>query len=272
MSVNFIVSQDKCIVCGQCVKDCPMKVLGMDGYPIMKREEGCIKCQHCLAVCPTAAISILNKDPEDSINLKGNLPGFDQVETLIKGRRSIRSYSPIDIDKEEMKTVLETALHAPSGVNSRKVLFTVIDSKVKMDKLFNEIVERIIKDYESGKIPDSPAKHYIDWVYGAWTKHQSDILFRSAPHLLISSAPLDCPTPHEDCLIAMSYFELAANAKGFGVLWNGIMKMILEIIYPDLKEKLGIPENHKLGYVMTFGIPRVVYKRTVQHDTNINYI
>jgi len=35
-------------------------------------------------------------------------------------------------------------------------------------------------------------------------------------------------------------------------------------LLPELCGKLGLPDNHKLGYVMAFGLPEVHYHRTVQ--------
>jgi hypothetical protein len=34
-----------------------------------------------------------------------------------------------------------------------------------------------------------------------------------------------------------------------------------------MRERLGIPPDHVVGYVMTFGKPAVHYARTVQHGS-----
>lgn len=42
---------------------------------------------------------------------------------------------------------------------------------------------------------------------------------------------------------------------------------------PAFAARLGIPEDHKIGYAMAFGKPAVRYQRTVQHSpANINVI
>lgn len=73
---HFKVDKSKCIGCGKCVNTCSGMVLslGKEGYPQMRDFErfgwrGCWRCQHCLAVCPTGAISIFDKEPENSLPL-----------------------------------------------------------------------------------------------------------------------------------------------------------------------------------------------------------
>ena len=68
-----------------------------------------------------------------------------------------------------------------------------------------------------------------------------------------------------DCLIALSYFELFAQANGIGTVWNGLAKWAINDLVPATRHLLGIPDDHLIGYVMAFGKPAVQYYRTVQH-------
>jgi hypothetical protein len=44
-------------------------------------------------------------------------------------------------------------------------------------------------------------------------------------------------------------------------------------IAPELRAALGIPEDHVIGYVMSFGKPAVKYQRTVQRaNAKIKYV
>ena len=73
MDFNFKCDIDKCTGCGLCTKVCGTSVLHViDGVACMDPVtevgwDGCFRCQHCLAVCPEGAISILGKDPADSL-------------------------------------------------------------------------------------------------------------------------------------------------------------------------------------------------------------
>ena len=236
-----------------------------DGYPYIpiEKEGNCYKCQHCLAICPTGSVSILGFDPAASRCLTGGYPDPDELETLIKGRRSVRRYKDKNLDPVLFQRLLDVAWHAPTGVNSRQVRFTVLDSKDKVAQLRDVVMaglERLIKE---NALPDGMYS-YANFVR-IWKDHNIDIIFRGAPHLVITSAPRKVPTPEPDCLIALSYLELFAQANGVGTVWNGLAKWAINDLVPDTRHLLGIPDNHLIGYVMAFGKPAVHYFRTVQH-------
>ena len=88
-------------------------------------------------------------------------------------------------------------------------------------------------------------------------------MFRGAPHLLVASAPKDSPCPLQDTHIALTTFQLMAHARGVGTVWDGMFMMALNVC-PDLTDRLGIPDDHLVGYAIAFGEPEVEYHRTVQ--------
>ena len=98
-----------------------------------------------------------------------------------------------------------------------------------------------------------------------WEEKKVDAIFRGAPHMLITSAPSSVPTPLQDCIIAMTYFELFAQSQDVGTVWGGLANWAFTELAPEFKSRLGIPENHQIGYVMPFGRPTIHYQRTVQH-------
>lgn len=264
--ISFIVDRKKCNSCGECVSDCPANIIAMDGaYPAIapEKEAACYRCQHCLAVCPTAAISILGKDPALSMPINGTLPAPEQVEALIKGRRSVRHYQEENVSSALIQKLMEVAWHAPTGVNARQVLFTVVDDRAKMAKLREEIMARLSEMVANNLLPEPFAR--FAGIVSVWEEKRIDITFRDAPHLVIASAPKGVPTPVPDCLIALSYFELFARANGIGTVWGGLAKYAIDDLVPETRKTLGIPEDHLVGYAMMFGKPKVSYPRGVQH-------
>ncbi|HBI14574.1 MAG TPA: nitroreductase [Desulfobulbaceae bacterium] len=262
--LSFHVNQELCIQCGECVRDCPYAVIEMSGgFPAIAvgREERCIRCQHCLAVCSTGALSILGKDPARSIRLAGNLPTAAQMETLIMGRRSVRWYAPEPVESAAIAHLLDVVAHGPTGVNNRQLLFTVIEDQDTMRALRQETLVGIRRAVQEKSLP--PGLEFYEAILRAWETGR-DIIFRGAPHLLAVSTPRGGPSPEQDTMIALSYFELLACSNGLGTLWDGLAKWALTAILPDMPKKLGIPETHALGYIMLFGKPAVQYYRTVQ--------
>ena len=261
--IQFLIDQERCIQCGECAEDCPAGVISMDDYPRIINEEGCYRCQHCLAVCPAGAVSILGRDPDASTELAGNMPDAFRLATLIKGRRSVRRYSGNDLDAGLIDKLLDIACHAPTGVNAQGVLFTVVREGAVMKVLLQEVMTELARLQDEGKLPAGMVQQYIGAAVKAWQEDGRDIIFRGAPHLLITSAPNDAPCPVQDTHIALTTFQLMAHARGVGTVWDGMVMMALSL-WPGLGVRLGIPENHVIGYAMVFGEPAVEYHRTVQ--------
>jgi nitroreductase/ferredoxin len=261
--IQFRIDEERCIQCGECVEDCPAGVISMDDYPSITNEEGCYRCQHCLAVCPTGAVSILGRDPDASTKLAGNMPDVAGLETLIKGRRSVRRYSGRNLEPLLIDELLDIACHAPTGVNAQAVLFTVVRDGSVMKGLREEVMAQMTKLQSEGKLPAGLVEQYIGAAVTAWQEEGRDIIFRGAPHLLITSAPKEAPCPVQDTHIALTTFQLMAHARGVGTVWDGMVMMALSL-YPGLGARLGIPEDHIVGYAMVFGEPEVEYHRTVQ--------
>ncbi len=261
--IQFKIDEERCIQCGECENDCPAGIISLDDYPTITNEDGCFRCLHCFAVCPTGAVSILGKSPDTSIELAGNMPDAVRLETLIKGRRSIRRYSDRELDEALIDELLDIACHAPTGVNAQSVLFTVVKEKMVMKGLREEVIEQLARLKEAGQLPEGFVGKYIGGAVKAWQENKEDIIFRGAPHLLVTSAPKDAPCPAQDPLIALTTFQLMAHARGVGTVWDGMVMMAMSLL-PGLAGRLGIPEDHAVGYAMAFGEPAVEYHRTVQ--------
>ena len=265
--LNFIVDDKRCVRCGNCAKDCISEIIEQKGKSLPgikpEKEENCLQCQHCLAVCPVGAISILGRNPSDSLELKaGSFPSLSQMTNLMRGRRSIRHYRDENVEPVLLKNLLATVANAPTGVNRRDLTFTVIDDKVAMGRFREMALKALRQAIKDGKVAESAG--YLLEAVPAWFERKQDIVFRGAPHLLIVSAPPDAPCPQEDVVLALAYFELISQSAGLGTVWCGLVKWLLETM-PELKPVLGLPADHKY-YCMLFGVPAIRFARTVQRD------
>lgn len=264
--LDFIVNQETCTKCGQCVADCPALIINMgEKSPVIapEKEASCYRCQHCFSICPTGSISIFGLDPEKSLPLAGNLPDAAFMELLIKGRRSVRRYKPENLEPEVLQRLLDVAYHAPTGRNARQVRFSVVDDRDKLAKLREEVMTRLGCIVRENALPEG-RESFAD-IVRAWEERGVDTLFRGAPHFLVTSAPRTIATPVQDCLIAMTTFELFAQTLGVGTVWDGLAKWAIDDLMPEFRSRLGIPDDHVIGYAMAFGKPAVHYARTVQH-------
>ena len=74
-----------------------------------------------------------------------------------------------------------------------------------------------------------------------------------------------------DCVIALSYFDLAAITAGLGCCWAGLL-MMAAASYPPMIEELALPENLALKGALMVGYPKYRYTRIpARKPANIVY-
>ena len=262
--LDFAIDESRCIQCGECAADCPVRIIDVSqGLPrIGEQRQGlCIRCQHCLAVCPTAALSILGVNPDESAEILPPAP--DGLENLIKSRRSVRRYRPEAVERAVLDRLMEAVAYAPTGKNERKVRFTLVDDPEVMARIRVLTMDGIRRAVDEDGLPDGMeffAKFLTAWDQGR------DIIFREAPHMLIASSPREATSGEADPFIALSYFELMAASLGIGTVWCGYARWALQSVVPELGRRLGIPSDHRSMYAVMFGYPAVRYARAVQRE------
>jgi ferredoxin/nitroreductase len=262
INLNFTVVAEKCIQCDACVRDCPRHIITLiENQPVVVPEKGCLQCQHCLAVCPTGAISIFGLKPEDSFPLTvETLPTFQQMKTLVRGRRSVRQFRNENVSRKLIDELLTDTAHAPTGCNDCDLTFTVVDDR----KVLNTLLEQLVKLLEDKYAAGVTVPEFLWSSVEAYRKNGTDEFFRGAPHLLVISAGKKAHTPQEDIVLTLANFELLAQSAGLGTTWCGMLKFSIDVV-PEFLANLGLEHDCNF-YAMMFGYPAVHYARTVQRD------
>ncbi len=256
---TITVDKEKCIQCGLCVNDCVSKCLDMnkDNFPYMKVEQACLKCQHCMMICPQGALTFNDKAPENSEKVSSK-----DILSLIKSRRSIRQYRDEELSEEELQQIKDMLPYIPTGCNSHKLHFSIVEKKSVMRALKNKVNTRFVK-LLNNKILSPLVKHFE--VYKHSFERGEDIIFREAPHMIVVSSPVSAPCAPQDPVIALSYIELYAKSIGIGTCWCGYAELCIKL-FPELCEILEIPKGYTPVYAMLLGKPAVKYHRVPQPE------
>lgn len=264
-NLNFKIDTEKCIHCGLCEKDCIANIIKLNEDKIPQiapeKEKRCIKCQHCLAICPTGALSILDKDPQES-NLCNNFPDSEQLLNLIQSRRSDRHFKSENLPQQTLEQLKGMLKYTPTGCNNHKLHISIIEDREVMDKFrnrTNNTIKKVLLSMNNNPLSKKFSNYKNAFLNG------DDVIFRGAPHMIVVSTPINAPCADIDPTIALSYFELYAQSLGVGTLWCGFAHICLKLI-PELCEFLEIPEGYKPGYVMLFGPKDIKYTRTTQPE------
>ena len=92
---------------------------------------------------------------------------FNEIDQIIRSRRSIRAFTSQAVDNELLKKILETASYAPSGTNTQPWKVYVVTGETK-DKICNaviEVVENTRKNPELAEQYQEIFRYYpTEWV------------------------------------------------------------------------------------------------------------
>lgn len=209
----------------------------------------------------------------------------EEIERLIRNRRSVRLYSREDVPDEMIAKLIDLAHWAPSGMNAQPWKFLVI----KKRELIEEIKQATLKGMRftlkvfTGKSPGwkilkalwkfflpSQARTIDPRVLQgmkAHTKEKGADVFHNAPVLILVLGHRGSSTALEDCSAATQNLILAAHAYGLGTCWIGFTEKFLpKFASKKLKKTLGIGGDWFLATAIVLGYPAANYDAPVERD------
>ncbi len=152
---------------------------------------------------------------------------MNEVIKNILTRRSIRDFSDKQVPKNDIETLLSTAIYAPSGAGKQTWKFTAI------------LNQDIIKELASA-------------IGEVWQRDNYN--FYGATALIITSNEEDSKWGRCDNACAMQNIMLAAHSMDIGSVWiNQFMGSCKEEKIRTILAKLGVPDNHILYGVAALG-------------------
>ena len=257
------VDKSLCVACGLCAKVCPRGLIALrEGrkapISVLGFKGLCIKCGHCVAVCPEAALSIPSLAPGECRDLaSASFASASQLELFLESRRSTRLFKKEPLPDETLKTLLDIAGYAPTGLNLRQLSWVVYKGRDDVKSLAGMVVDWLRLSIE--RSPEVAASIGMDKIVKAWD-NGGDPVMRGAPHLFIVHAKADDRLAVGSAYITLAYLELAAHSLGLGACWAGYFHMASGQ-YEPLKGRLDLPEGHVCLGAMMVGRLDVKYRR-----------
>jgi nitroreductase/NAD-dependent dihydropyrimidine dehydrogenase PreA subunit len=250
---QIFVDEELCSKDGVCVDVCPARALrmGASGFPEEIPENGCILCGHCAAVCPRGALTHHGLPEGELVRSARELPGAELMDGFLIGRRSVRVYRDEPVEKETLDALLDVARHAPTASNTQQVHWIVVNGREKVHALAEEIVNGI-------RMAGQAAGRYQSSV-DQWDRGY-DFVLRGAPTLVVACAPSESAWGRQDCSIALTFLELAAEARGLGACWAGYLTYVAGL-YEPLQKALELPAGYTVCGGLMLGRGKYVYRK-----------
>lgn len=273
--MRFNVAEEKCTLCGACLKTCPTDMVREKRGAIKISWVACIGCGHCQAICPSGAVSCEEVGYEGEFSPRPEVTASaEALLGTIRARRTVRRYSPRPVEREKLQLLLEAARYVPTGANAQPQRFLILTDEAAKAKL-----REAIMDYYRGYAAAMADKEHPERLAaygnsGAGEMHEHvlaavpsfvknvetgrDRLFFDAPTVIIIHAPQDEVTPQEAGDYAAFAITLMAEAQGLGTCITAYASMALQAL-PELARETGIPEGNEVYAVVVVGHPAEHY-------------
>lgn len=284
------IDSERCKKDGLCAMICPVGVIQQDEkvtVPKISDEHvaHCIACGHCMAICRHGAISH-SEFPATTVQAIPfeQMPKAEQVQMLLRTRRSIRAFRDKPVPKDTIETIIDGARFAPSGHNSQSTEFLVVQDKAVLNKvsaivieylkfeikrfanpLFRTVALAADRDVAESGLHEIPRFKQMVQVF----ESGADPILNDAPVLLAFHARRTVGFGDVNAQLALQNASLVAHALGIGHFYTGWvlapcrapMAQAWNRRMPNL---LGIPPDNNLYGALALGYPIPKFKNMIE--------
>jgi nitroreductase len=179
----------------------------------------------------------------------------NEVLDAIHARRSTRSFTAQEVGTEQLETLLDAAIWAPSGGNNQSWLFTAIQNQELLLKL-NGLVREGFQHW----VPDDD--YPVKLAAKAASQKDSYNFYYHAPAVIIASNKPNYENAMADCSLGLENIFLAAQSMGLGSCYlNQLHWLRNNLGVRNFLFELGIPKEHTIcsaaaiGYIGKASVP-----------------
>jgi nitroreductase len=163
-------------------------------------------------------------------------------ETLkvIRNRRSIRTFKVEQLKREDVESIVEAGLYAPSASNTQNLHYTVIQNQALVEDISKWIVEEVEKS----------GNDYLKEL----VKRSGGVIFRKAPTVIIMSSDGKDRFGVVNAAAATENMLIAAESLGIGSCWIGMIAILAASKnIEEYAKRLKLPAGYVLQFGMTLG-------------------
>lgn len=182
------------------------------------------------------------------------------IANMLK-RRSVRSYTKEQIRDDDLKTILECGLYAPTGGNLQYSRFLVIQDPRTMEELNRVIRDELAsREIVEGQMMSKGIRR---------ARQEGYHFIYHAPTLISAAAPRDHSNSMADCAVGLENIQLAATALGLGSCWSNQPHWLTDV--PAVREifaRVGLREEEDLFGSVSVGYPAYIAKKAGPRKEN----
>lgn len=183
----------------------------------------------------------------------------NQTVENILNRRSIRSYKTDQIRSEQLDTILQCAINAPSALNKQSWEIRVIQKT----ELINEINEGFIKYASNKKMEGNAAK----------SQNAGFSVFHGAPTVIVIANDTKNDYSEVDCGLLGQNILLAAESMDIGTcVVGGVIAYFNTSDAKELVAQLNLLPNYKPLYTITLGYKNEWPEAKARDKSKIKFI
>ncbi len=260
------VNREKCISCGLCIEDCPVRCIKFVDEKAEIDNKKCFKCGHCIAICPVNAVDTDEYNMEEVIEYDKEKfeVNAENLLNFIKFRRSVRKFKNKEVEVEKIEKIIEAGRFTQTSTNSQDVSYIVVrENKEELKDMVLEGLNSLGQHILNNLTPET--KKYERYAR-MWTlmyrankdnPNAEDRIFFNAPAviLVVSKTPINGG-------LASTNMELMTNALGLGTFYSGFLVRASQG-NDKMRALLGLKEGEEIITCLVIGYPDVKYKRTV---------
>lgn len=166
---------------------------------------------------------------------------MNAVFDAIAGRRSIRSYRPAPLAREDVERIVTAGLYAPSARNRQPWHVTALLGQSRIDRVTAELKAAVVR------MPDNPYKAFVG-------KADYTVNYRAPVFIMVSADPQASVMAMADCALVLQNMFLAAQALGIGSCWiNQLGSACADAGFRAFLTELGLPPGHYIYGSACFG-------------------